>query len=214
MQARRDSARNLPLHREDVPGIPFKGLTPALIPSARVDEARGDPHAAARSADAPLDEPRGAEGARDLLHVHRRTAETERGRARDDFHAGDARDRVEDFLADPLAKGTLGALFAHVGEGEHRQHFFGSRLAHRARKPVPASRHRLDRVIAQLLAQLEGELGEVALLDHHVGPQGFDERAARHDAPRVLDEECEQLHCLGHQRNALAAPQKDTLRDV
>src|SRR5207302_6055762 len=114
----------------------------------------------------------------DLLQVERGAAEAERGGARNHLDARDARNGVQDLLAEALAERALGAPFAQVDEGKDRKGFLGRCGGHLAGEAIAALGDGLDGVVAELLAKLEDELGEIALLDDRVRPERLDQPAS------------------------------------
>ena len=117
---------DLVLEFEDVGDGAVVAVGPELGPVAGLDQPGGDPHPAAESPDAALEQVVGADGSPHLARVRLLALEGEGRRPRQHPDPADLADGAEDLLGHPVAEVLLFHIVAQVGERHHRHRRFGA----------------------------------------------------------------------------------------
>ena len=114
-----DRLGDLVLHGEDVGDVAVVALGPQMAAGGDIVELRGNAHLVAAPAHAAFDDVAHAEIMRDLVDVDRAALVDKRRVARDDEEPPQLGQRGDDVLADAVGEILLGAVAAHVDEGQH-----------------------------------------------------------------------------------------------
>ncbi len=114
-----DACSDLVLNGEGVRELAFETFRPYLVALVRVHELRSDTHTIARLAHAALENRLYAQPSADLSDVQIFPLKRERRRSRDHLHVGNASQRVDDFLRNPVAEVLLILARTHVDERQY-----------------------------------------------------------------------------------------------